>query len=128
MAENPCHPPIGPAAPSGAEAMSSSASPPRAPSLSHTENAAEDERRSPRTTGAAPGSPSAAFCQGGFKGRFVSNAALSRTALPPGPLRVAAYIRVSTDSSDQENSYEAQERYFSSLPVSYTHLRAHETR
>lgn len=115
MAENPCHPPIGPAAPSGAEAMSASASPPRAPSLPHTENAAEDERRSPRTTGAASGSPSAAFCQGGFKGRFVSNAALSRTALPPGPLRVAAYIRVSTDSSDQENSYEAQERYFSSL-------------
>lgn len=30
-------------------------------------------------------------------------------------LRVAAYIRVSTDSSDQENSYETQERYFNRL-------------
>lgn len=30
-------------------------------------------------------------------------------------LNVAAYIRVSTDSSDQENSYETQERYFHQL-------------
>lgn len=30
-------------------------------------------------------------------------------------IKVAAYIRVSTDSSDQENSYETQERYFSQL-------------
>jgi len=29
--------------------------------------------------------------------------------------KVAAYIRVSTDSSDQENSYETQERYFTRL-------------
>lgn len=29
-----------------------------------------------------------------------------------GKLRVAAYIRVSTDMTDQENSYETQERYF----------------
>lgn len=29
--------------------------------------------------------------------------------------RVAAYIRVSTDSADQENSFEAQERYFNRL-------------
>lgn len=32
-----------------------------------------------------------------------------------GCLRVAAYIRVSTDSSDQENSYAVQERYFAGL-------------
>ena len=32
-----------------------------------------------------------------------------------GPLRVAAYIRVSSDSAAQEDSYELQERYFSSL-------------
>lgn len=34
---------------------------------------------------------------------------------PAENLRVAAYIRVSSDSSDQENSYETQERYFSQL-------------
>lgn len=33
----------------------------------------------------------------------------------PTTLKVAAYIRVSTDSSDQENSYETQERYFTQL-------------
>lgn len=33
----------------------------------------------------------------------------------PKTTRVAAYIRVSTDSSDQENSYELQEKYFSQL-------------
>lgn len=115
MAGNPNHFPIGLDTPSEAGPICSPSALPRAPSLTHTENAAEDERRSPLSGGAAPGSPSAAFCQGGFKGRFVSSAALSRTTLRPGPLRVAAYIRVSTDSSDQENSYEAQERYFSSL-------------
>lgn len=31
------------------------------------------------------------------------------------PLKVAAYIRVSTDSSDQENSYETQSKYFTEL-------------
>lgn len=30
-------------------------------------------------------------------------------------LKVAAYIRVSTEQSDQENSYETQERYFQQL-------------
>ena len=30
-------------------------------------------------------------------------------------IKVAAYIRVSTDTADQENSYAAQERYFNSL-------------
>lgn len=30
----------------------------------------------------------------------------------PDTIKVAAYIRVSTDTSDQENSYETQERYF----------------
>ena len=29
--------------------------------------------------------------------------------------KVAAYIRVSTDSSDQDNSYEIQERHFNQL-------------
>lgn len=48
-------------------------------------------------------------------GRFVSVADMNRTATKDGPLRVAAYIRVSTDSSDQENSYETQDRYFSEL-------------
>lgn len=37
------------------------------------------------------------------------------TAQGAGSLKVAAYIRVSSDSSDQENSYETQERYFSQL-------------
>lgn len=36
-------------------------------------------------------------------------------AAKQGALNVAAYIRVSTNSSDQENSYEAQERYFNRL-------------
>ncbi len=31
------------------------------------------------------------------------------------PIKVAAYIRVSTDASDQENSYEAQEKYFNAM-------------
>ena len=29
-----------------------------------------------------------------------------------GPLRVAAYCRVSTDGDDQANSFESQQRYF----------------
>ena len=37
------------------------------------------------------------------------------TVAMQGDKIAAAYIRVSTDSADQENSYEAQERYFSSL-------------
>lgn len=81
----------------------------------HTESAAEDERLSARATGPVPQSPSAAFCQGGPSGRFISTDTLGRTQLRAGPLRVAAYIRVSTDSADQENSFETQERYFSSL-------------
>ena len=40
---------------------------------------------------------------------------MNRTVTKTGPLRVAAYIRVSTDSSDQENSYETQDRYFTEL-------------
>lgn len=46
---------------------------------------------------------------------FVSNAELSRTVSKKGILRVAAYIRVSSDSDDQENSYETQNRYFTDL-------------
>ena len=46
---------------------------------------------------------------------FVSNAELARTVSKQGILRVAAYIRVSTDSDDQENSYETQDKYFTSL-------------
>lgn len=46
---------------------------------------------------------------------FVSNAELSRTVSKQGILRVAAYIRVSTDSTDQENSFETQDKYFASL-------------
>lgn len=46
---------------------------------------------------------------------FVSNAELSRTVSKKGILRVAAYIRVSSDSDDQENSYETQDRYFTNL-------------
>ena len=37
-----------------------------------------------------------------------------------GKMRVAAYCRVSTDSEEQLNSYEAQKTYYT--PVSYTHL------
>lgn len=47
--------------------------------------------------------------------RFVSNAELARTISRTGILRVAAYIRVSSDSEDQENSYETQDRYFNDL-------------
>jgi DNA invertase Pin-like site-specific DNA recombinase len=41
-----------------------------------------------------------------------NNARPMTTAVHP---RVAAYIRVSTDSTDQENSYETQEKYFTRL-------------
>lgn len=46
---------------------------------------------------------------------FVSTASFRRTSGKEGKLNVAAYIRVSTDMSDQENSYETQERYFNQL-------------
>ena len=48
-------------------------------------------------------------------GHYISIAEMNRTVSKTGPLRVAAYIRVSTDSSDQENSYETQDRYFTEL-------------
>ena len=48
-------------------------------------------------------------------GKFVSTATFRATRKKAGALNVAAYIRVSTDMSDQENSYETQERYFNQL-------------
>lgn len=48
-------------------------------------------------------------------GHYISTAEMNRTVTKSGPLRVAAYIRVSSDSSDQENSYETQDKYFSGL-------------
>lgn len=48
-------------------------------------------------------------------GHYISIAEMNRTVSKTGPLRVAAYIRVSTDSSDQENSYETQDKYFTEL-------------
>lgn len=47
--------------------------------------------------------------------KFISTATFRATKKKNGCLKVAAYIRVSTDSSDQENSYETQERYFNQL-------------
>lgn len=47
--------------------------------------------------------------------RFISTATFRATKKKVGSLNVAAYIRVSTDTSDQENSYETQERYFNQL-------------
>lgn len=47
--------------------------------------------------------------------KFVSTATFRATRRKTGTLNVAAYIRVSTDMSDQENSYETQERYFNQL-------------
>lgn len=44
--------------------------------------------------------------------RFLSAEELNRTRTKRQVLRVAAYIRVSTDSEDQENSYETQANYF----------------
>lgn len=49
------------------------------------------------------------------KPSFISYAELNRVRDRPGILRVAAYIRVSTEEDDQENSYEAQDRYFTAL-------------
>ena len=47
--------------------------------------------------------------------KFVSTATFHTTKKKIGSIRVAAYIRVSTDMSDQENSYETQEKYFNQL-------------
>ena len=47
--------------------------------------------------------------------KFISTATFRATRRKAGTLNVAAYIRVSTDMSDQENSYETQERYFNQL-------------
>ena len=47
--------------------------------------------------------------------KFVSTATFRATKKKAGTLNVAAYIRVSTDMSDQENSYEMQEKYFNQL-------------
>lgn len=47
--------------------------------------------------------------------KFVSTATFRTTKKKIGSIRVAAYIRVSTDMSDQENSYETQEKYFNQL-------------
>lgn len=47
--------------------------------------------------------------------KFVSTATFRATKKKVGTLNVAAYIRVSTDMSDQENSYETQEKYFNQL-------------
>lgn len=47
--------------------------------------------------------------------RVTMQQAHSRTTAKREIQRVAAYIRVSTDSDDQENSYETQERYFTAL-------------
>lgn len=46
---------------------------------------------------------------------FISNAAMKAPRQKEGTLRVAAYIRVSTELTDQENSYETQEKYFRQL-------------
>ena len=46
---------------------------------------------------------------------FVSNDKLHLVSKKDGPIRVAAYIRVSTDHENQEDSYELQDRYFTQL-------------
>ena len=46
---------------------------------------------------------------------FLSAESFSRPKAKEGRQKVAAYIRVSTDMSDQENSYETQEKYFHRL-------------
>ncbi len=53
--------------------------------------------------------------QGDDPEAFISAESFHRVSKAKERLRVAAYIRVSTDSSDQENSYETQERYFNNL-------------
>lgn len=46
---------------------------------------------------------------------FISTATFRATKQKQGRLNVAAYIRVSSDSTDQEYSYETQERYFNQM-------------
>lgn len=46
---------------------------------------------------------------------FLSAESFSRPKAKEGKQKVAAYIRVSTDMNDQENSYETQEKYFHRL-------------
>ena len=56
--------------------------------------------------------------KGIFEDQFISSETMRNQAArrgQAGPLRVAAYIRVSSDSAAQEDSYEIQEQYFSSL-------------
>ena len=43
---------------------------------------------------------------------FLAQSDFKRTVHHTDKLRVAAYIRVSTDSEDQENSFEVQKAYF----------------
>ena len=43
---------------------------------------------------------------------FLTQSDFKRTVHHTDKLRVAAYIRVSTDSDDQENSFEVQKAYF----------------
>jgi len=43
---------------------------------------------------------------------FLTQSDFKRTVHHTDKLRVAAYIRVSTDSEDQENSFEVQKAYF----------------
>lgn len=50
-------------------------------------------------------------------GPALSHETFRQTNGKPEKLKVAAYIRVSTDMTDQENSYEAQERYFNQLLI-----------
>lgn len=53
-----------------------------------------------------------------FEDQFISSETMRNQVArrgQAGPLRVAAYIRVSSDSAAQEDSYEIQEQYFSNL-------------
>ena len=47
---------------------------------------------------------------------FLTQSDFKRTVHHTDKLRVAAYIRVSTDSDDQENSFEVQKAYFGYPP------------
>ena len=51
----------------------------------------------------------------GAQQAFLSAESIRRAKRQDGKQRVAAYIRVSTDAEDQENSYETQEQYFCRL-------------
>ena len=51
--------------------------------------------------------------------RYVSIADLTSTPLPDRPLCVVAYIRVSTDKKNQDNSYDTQKQYFYNLLSRY---------